>query len=282
MSDAAQKLNPDQPWQLEVTAETQEKGNRTCIGVGEGLEPEQLVRLAVDQAVGHICQKNGHEFQKEMRSANNLILAPDAFFAYPIASVLTPDDLSIASERALLSAEFVFNSSSQKRPALDQVIQAMQVKGLSQTLIDDVTIVADEMFTNAIFNAPFVDKLTHINPGVSRHTLEINLEPGKQGRLFFAHDESRLMIGCEDPYGSLSVERYLNKVKATYAQGAAATMNFGPGGAGLGSYIIFNAGCSLYFGVRPGQSTILCCVLPLGMSIRKRAQLSKHFHWIQL
>lgn len=282
MSHPAKKLNSDQPWQLEVTADTQGKGDRACIGIAQSLEPEQVVHLALNQAVGHICQKNGHEFDKELRSANNLVLAPDAFFAYPIASTLTPDNLSADSERALLATEYIFNSSSQKRSALDQIVHAMNTKGLSQTITDDVTLVADEMFTNAIFNAPFVDKLTHINPGVSRNTLEINLEPGKQGRLFLAYDESRLLVGCEDPYGSLSVERYLNRIKDTCAQGAAATMNFGAGGAGLGSYIIFSAGCSMYVGVKPGQSTIICCVMPLGMGNRKRALLSKHFHWIQL
>jgi hypothetical protein len=100
--------------------------------------------------------------------------------------------------------------------------------------------------------------------------------------LFLAHDESRLMVGCTDPYGSLGIARYLSKVKATYALGAAATMDFGSGGAGIGSYIIFNTGASLYIGVKPGQSTVICCVLPLGMSNRKRAALSKHLHWIQL
>jgi hypothetical protein len=278
----ARKVNDIQPWQLQVTAGTQERGDRNCIGVGEGLEPEHILRVATERSVSHLCQKNGHEFDKEMRTSNNLILAPDTYFAYPIASVFTPDDLSAASEKALIASEQFFDCSNQKRSVLESITTEMSKRGLAQTLIDDVVAVADEMFTNAVFNAPFVDKVTHINPNVSRNTLEIQLEDGKRGRLFLAHDESRLMIGCEDPYGSLSVEKYLNKVKATYAQGAAATMNFGPGGAGLGSYIIFNAGCSLYYGVRPGHATIICCVLPLGMSNRKRAQLPKHFHWIQL
>lgn len=279
----ARKLKTDQPWQLEVSADHSQKSKPNCIGVSPtAMEPEHVLRLAIDLGFGHVCQKGGLEYDKEIQTTNNMILAPESFFAYPIATIFTPGDLSPASERALVSYEKIFDCSNQKRETLEDIAKSMQVKGLSQTIIDDVVLVADEMFTNAIFNAPFVDKDTHTNPGVSRHTSEIKLQDGKQCRVFLAHDESRLVIGCEDPYGSLGILRYLSKVKATYTLGAAATMNFGSGGAGLGSYIIFNTGASLYIGVRPGQSTVICCVLPLGMSNRKRAQLPKHLHWIQL
>lgn len=165
---------------------------------------------------------------------------------------------------------------------MEGVTKPMESKGLSQTLIEDVVCVADELFTNAVYNAPFVDKRTHLNPGISRSEMEIHLEADKPVRLFLAHDESRMVLGCKDPFGTLNLVKYFNTIKATYLRGPAATMNFGPGGAGLGSYLIFNAGSSLYFGVSPGNVTIICCVIPLGMSYRKRAEMPKHLHWISL
>lgn len=277
----ARKVAAPQPWQLDLSGGVKAPVDSYCVGVSDGLEPEALLGFAVDHNLKHICQKNGHLFDEELKTSNAMIASEENYFNFPLATILTPHDLCAASERALIVSENYFNNSNQKTEILGNITTSLQSKSFPQTIIDDVIAVADEFFTNAIFNAPFVDLNTHKNPGVSRNSLDIKLEDGKQGRLFLAHDTKRLVIGCQDPFGSLDLNRYLSKVRSTYQRGPAAAINFGPGGAGIGSYIIFNAGSSLYFGVWPGRSTLLCCVLPLGLSNRKRIQLSKHVHWIQ-
>jgi len=280
----ARKLvqNPSESaWLLEVNDETNSPVDDRCIGLADNLSPEAVLHLATDLGFKHICQKDGHEFEIEMRSADLLVGDADALLNFPVASILCPDDLSSSSERRLVLADCKFDRSSQKREVLDQLIKASKALSLAQSMIDDVVAVADEMFTNSVFNAPFVDIATQKSPGIDRHTANVQMDGGRSGRLLLAHSESRLLVCCVDPYGSLNLQRYLNKINATYTRGAAATMNFGPGGAGIGSYIIFNAGSSLYFGVWPGQATVVACVIPLGLSNRKRIQLPKHLHWIQ-
>jgi hypothetical protein len=139
---------------------------------------------------GHICQKQGHLFDQDLRTAEVLIGNEDAFLNFPIASILKPDDISAAAEVKLLNVDFRFNSSAQKRDVLEEVTKATQSKGLSQTMTDDVVSVTDEVFTNAMFNAPFVDINTQKNPGINRHTDEVKLANGKFGRLFLASDEN--------------------------------------------------------------------------------------------
>ena len=277
----APKIPVAQPWQMEITGAIERPVNFSCVGVGENLLPEQVLGFAMDSGLSHLCQKAGHLFESELKSAKCIIETPENYRKFPIATILTPDDLSRSAEAARMALEHRFNSSNQKQDVLARVFKALQSLDLPQTMTDDISAVADEFFTNAIYNAPFVDLQTHRNPGVSRKSAEIKLAKGKFARLFLAHDESRLVIGCEDPFGSLDMRTYMGKIRAAYERGPAATMNFGAGGAGIGSYIIFNAGSSLYFGVWPGRATILCCVVPLGLSGRKRLQLAKHFHWIQ-
>ena len=260
-----------------VTAQATEN----CVGIGAGLPPEEILRLATDFKFKHLCQTSGFNYNNEILAAEAIINDAEGFFRHPISSILTPTAVGPVSEKSLIQIEERFDSSSQKRAVIGSVTKYMESKGLSQTLIEDVTAVADEFFTNAVYNAPFIDPVTGKNPGVSRQDTEVKLDGGKFARLLFGHDAAQVVIACEDPFGSLNLERYLNKIKATYLRGPAATMNFGPGGAGLGSYIIFNAGSSLYFGVKPKQMTLLCCVIPLGLSYRKRVQLPKHLHWIQ-
>lgn len=278
---SARKLDTPQPWQLDLATGVNKPVDSSCVGISDGLEPDKVLDLALNSGLNHVCQKKGHAFNEEVSAANCMIQSPDSFFNHPIATILSPENLSDASERALLGAEYIFNCSTQKLEALETITNAMNSKGLAQTIVEDIMTVGDEMFTNAIFNAPFVDLHTQKNPGVSRSHLDIQYEGGKHGRLFLAHDEKRLLVGCQDPYGSLSLNRYLKKIHSVYEQGPAATINFGPGGAGIGSYIIFNVGASLYFGVWPGRATIMCCVVPLGLSNRTRMGLAKHIHWIQ-
>lgn len=251
------------------------------IGIGHGLAPEDVLRFATDHGMVHICQKDGFAFDRELKSAENLVLGPDAFFEFPMASILAPDDVTAAKEQALICLDHFFDSSAQKRGMLEAVGKYLESKGLSQTLIEDVSAVADEFITNAIYNAPFIDPHTFVNPGLNRLDTEIKLKGGKAGRLMMGHDDNQLVIACEDPYGSLNLDYYLNKIRSTYLRGPAATMNFGAGGAGLGSYIIFNAGSSLFFGVKAASVTLLCCAIPLKMSYKKRVQLPKHLHVIQ-
>jgi hypothetical protein len=277
----AQKLSRPVAWNLDLSGAPASKVDGQCIAVGDNLPPQTLLGYATDYEIMHICQKQGFNFDREIASSTELVASPEAFKEFPIASVLTPEDLSQVSERALTCVDERFDGSHAKRDLIEKVTKALQAKGLSQTMIDDVLSVTDEMFTNAVFNAPFVDPVTQANPGVDRHATQVKFDAGKQARIFLAHDESRLLVGCEDPFGSLNLLRYLKKIKDTYERGPGATMNFGSGGAGLGSYIIFNAGSSLYFGVWPGCATMLCCVIPMGMSYRKRIQLPKHLHWIQ-
>ncbi len=269
------------PWQKEIRVGDLTRTDASCIGIGAGLDPVQMLTLALDHGYRHICQKGGHSFDQELASAATIIAAPENYLHFPVATILSPSKINVVAERENILLDERFNSSSQKLDVMETLVKAMESKPISQTILEDVKSVADELFTNAIYNAPFVDINTHHNPGISRQRVEVKLDGGRFARIFMAIHQSRLIIGCEDPYGSLNLENYLKKIQMSYAVGPAATMNFGPGGAGIGSYIIFNAGASLYFGVWPNRATILSCVLPLGMSNRQRIQLPKHFHRIQ-
>lgn len=278
---SAPKIITQPPVELDLSQLSTLKVENYHVGIGDSLPPEDLLKLATEVGFLNICQKQGFEFNREVKSSHALVESPESFLEFPVASILSPHDMNSATERCYTIMNEIFDSSGQKRAILASLLKALESKSLSQTMIEDVTAVADEFFTNAVFNAPFIDTATNRNPGISRQDLEVKYEAGLQGRLFLASDDSRLVVGVTDPFGALDLKFYLNKIKATYLRGPAATMNFGPGGAGLGSYIIFNTGSSLYFGVWPKRATVLCCVIPLGMSYRKRVQLPKHLHWIQ-
>jgi hypothetical protein len=280
--NASRKLNlRPKSEQIDVNEQSKDRVAPHCIGLATGLPPEQVLRLATDLGYTHVIQKNGLEYEKELQTTEILVENPAGFFDFPVASIFNPNDLSLEGNKKAILADSHFTGSAEKRDLLDGFMNSMVAQALPQTLIQDITLVADEMFTNAIFNAPFVDLKTQKNLNVRRQDAEVTFGSAQSGRMLLAADESRIMVACEDPYGSLNLNGYLSKIKATYNLGAAATMNFGPGGAGIGSYIIFNTSASLFVGVKAGRATIIACLLPLRLSNRKRSLLPKHLHWIQ-
>jgi hypothetical protein len=279
---AARRLNEPQAWTLDLDAPTARPIDAQCIGLTTQLAPAKVLHVATTQSLFHLVQRQGFAVDQELLAAHKMIAAPDQFMTLPASTILTPDRIDAEVERGLCLADIPFHSSLQKKDVMARVQAAVLTKSSSSTLMEDVLAVTDELFTNAIYNAPYVDFASGKNPGVSRlDAVEVRHAPGKESRLILAADDQRLMVGCADPFGSLNLLRYLHRIKETYVRGPAATMNFGPGGAGLGSYIIFNAGSSLYFGVWPGVSTVLFCVMPFKLSYRKRVELPKHLHWVQ-
>ena len=279
---AARRLNEHKPWTLELDVPPTRAIDAQCIGLTDQMAPAKLLHLVTTQSLFHAVQRQGFAFDQELLAAQRMVAAPDTFLTSPVSSILSPGQHDETAERGPRLADIAFFSSNAKKDVMAQVQAAVLTRSSSATMLEDVLAMTDELYTNAIYNAPYVDFASGRNPGVSRlDAAEIRYKAGLESRLIVAADERRLLIGCVDPFGSLNLLRYLHRIKETYVRGPAATMNFGPGGAGLGSYIIFNSASSLYFGVWPGVATVLFCVLPLGISYRKRVELPKHLHWVQ-
>jgi hypothetical protein len=240
---------------------------------GSNLSPEALINSYLCDGFSHICQSKGHEYGLELDSVDRLMAKPESFFDNNVEATLG---------QGTRLFERQFSQISEKASMLADITKSWESFSLPKSFSDELILVIDELFTNAIFNAPVVDLKTQNNPGLSRQRTDVGMHPGKFGKISLAYDRSRLVVSCSDPYGTLNLNTYLQKVLATYEVGADYSMNFGAGGAGIGSFIIFNSASSLYFGVKPGIETLISCVFPLHLSGKKRAMLPKHLHCIQL
>lgn len=237
------------------------------------LSPSDLINSYLCDGFAHVCQSAGFRYDLEVNSAERLIHNPQHYFSDNMGSILGSADRLYEKK---------FNSVGQKSKMLMEMSAAWSKLSLPKSFSDELILVADELFTNAVFNAPVVDLKTQLNPGLSRQRTDIKMHRGKFGTMSVAFAQDRIVISCSDPYGSLNLKSYLEKVLSTYEVGADYSMNFGAGGAGIGSFIIFNSASSIYFGVRPGKETLVSCVFPLHISGKKRVMLPKHLHCIQL
>ncbi|MEZ4871877.1 MAG: hypothetical protein R2827_06465 [Bdellovibrionales bacterium] len=226
----------------------------------------------------HIIQPEKFDFIHELNSSALMTADPELFFKYPASSILSPIHVGPEAEERFVFVDYEFNKSSEKHAALILLEVELEKFTSNQSLITTMRSLADEMFTNAIYNAPFVENVSI--QGEDRGKV-IDLPEDKKSRILLARDEQRLIIACVDPFGSLKIPRLINKVYGCFKDGAASQIQMdSKKGAGIGTFMLFDASPSTYVAVSPNQTTIFACVLPLNMSARKIQELPKSFHFI--
>src|SRR5437660_351514 len=97
----ARKMNKAEARQVDLHIDSKSLAGPNCVGISDALQPEDLLGTALDRGFNHICQKRGHLFDKEVQSSQCLIDSTDSFFEFPMATILTPSNLSRTSERGL-------------------------------------------------------------------------------------------------------------------------------------------------------------------------------------
>jgi len=236
--------------------------------------PHDVVRYAVELDASQIIQDSNPHYPTELNSALTMLDHPGTYFDAPFSTILTPDSAGPEAEEKQILLDVRFSKTSEKDETLGQVEKAILALARPQSLLYDVKLVADELFMNALYNAPVGSH----SPKVDRN-LNVELPKGKSCRMALGRDEGRLVLVCEDAYGSLDINKYLERLLKCYDDGVKNAMNWGVGGAGIGCYMIFESCMSIFLGVQPGRRTIVCCVFALGKGTRARQEMSKSIHY---
>ncbi len=241
----------------EIKTESDKKG----IVVDETLEPEQVVAAFNSHNLRHLVQKNKGHFEKSLVSAGRLIGSGSGYFDSHYAfSVETPSRTELIEFRGKNDKDNLMQVSNN----FIEVINSMSVSTGANAIIE-------ELYMNAVIDAPreAEKKGTTVHDPISS--------------IFLCHTEKWLQISCSDPFGSLDVNKFLNRMQEVYTKGAGQAINLQAGnGAGLGCVILFEYSTCLILGVQPNKKTKVTCMIPLGVSNKQRAQMKKSLHWFQL
>jgi hypothetical protein len=235
------------------------------IGVASGLSPEAVIGLVHSTGLRHIVQQDGMRFDAECSIAERMIEQPSLFLRDPLGSILGP---TIGTEQHNRFG-MVFDAAEKKGQLLGSFGSFVAGLAGGRTIWDSALMIADEFFTNASKNA-WGSASTGLFMGEPVHSGTIE---------FFAEaNEELLVIGCRDTFGRLEVQNVVERIKACYDKGVADSIRYGNSGAGIGSFMVFDACMSYYAGVDRGQSTVVCVAIPLGLSRRAVAVLPKNIH----
>lgn len=226
----------------------------------EELDPSQVVSHLLDSGVNHLVQKNAKHFTKDICLSFDLLKKAESYFLNPGAFIAGPAEDSV---------EVTFSTTLDKAGMRRQISQFL-AKISSQNVIESAEAVVEELYMNAMLDAP--------REAAKRGQVNCTYDLGLHSVMRLHLVKDRLIVSCEDPFGSLDHRRFLKRMSEVYKKGAGESINFREGGAGLGCVIMFEHSESLYLGVVPGQRTVVSCVIPVGMSYRQRAQVKKSIH----
>jgi hypothetical protein len=238
---------------------------------------EVILEMMLTRGLRHCVQTDGFNVEREIRASARMVGDVCGFFESPLSSILDPLNASVSREGEMTVFSREFSKSGEKKSMLRDLDHRLTQRGLRESCTEEVHKIADEFFTNAVFNAPFVDQLRVGQHGISR-AVESHMPSGCVGLLSVGLSGDEMVVMCRDPFGSLDVEKLLKRLRRCYVEGLDRTMNMGQGGAGVGAFMVLEACVSLYLAVRPGRETVVACVLPVNMSRKKRSSLSKNIH----
>ncbi len=247
------------------------------IVIADHFSPATVLSLYTKRNIKHVIQKSNISSEIEIKAASTMLIAPQQFINFPLSTIFGYENPNQTQENLLAEYSFDMSDVDQKTGYLDLLEEYVQTHCHSKSISIEVRAVADEVITNSVFNAPFVD-MDNSFSGPTRDKGKVMIDPLKQPHCFMGRDSQRLIFGCKDYYGRLNVRKIIARIQLCYLNNPGQLINYGPGGAGIGSFIIFDSCVSLYIAVDANKSTTICCAFPLNMSARQRNLVPKNLH----
>lgn len=249
---------------------------KKTIFVGHKTSPKEALSHLLKFDIEHFVQIDRDDFFYDLFAACVMLKKPASFINNPLPFFIKNFN-PIESMSPIRSTTLTFSSSAEKSPILHSIQQFLQEHQKTSNFMDAIHVIADELIMNATYNAPVDGDGKHIYMNKDRSEV-VDLPEDKAAKIFVTHDERRLLIGCEDPYGSVNRFKMLSQLAKVHKD-SQSSPNEGTGGAGLGSKMMIDYSCGFYVVVKKNQKTLVCCSLPLGVSFRKAEKFSKNLHF---
>ncbi len=149
-------------------------------------------------------------------------------------------------------ARRVIKHAGERDGLVAQLTEAVRALGAGRRVVESVSLVADELFTNAVYNAPRdaggLPRYAH----VSRRE-KIALEAGEYVHLEFGSDGRTFGLSVSDAFGALAPEVLRGAIQRCVSRHDPIEQK--AGGAGIGLYAALCHADQLVFNLAPGQRT---------------------------
>lgn len=149
--------------------------------------------------------------------------------------------------------ERTLRSAAERTTAVAELEEFLQALQCHPSMIPTILTTADELLTNAIFNAPR-DEDGNSKYGSWSRVQDLDLQDGEAVELRYACDGKYVALSVADQFGSLDRQILVHYMRHALT-GVKGTMEEKSGGAGLGLHMVLNSITQLVFNVESGRRT---------------------------
>lgn len=200
-------------------------------------------------------------------------------FLATVEKILSPSDI-FGLEKYLAQGTHLqrlhLHSSRQKNEVVEKVAQFAESVGFPSRLSQGLAVVADELVTNGLYNAPVDARGTPRYARFARN-VPVDLADHEAVQLCMAFDGRKFGISASDPFGSLPPMTVVDYLAKCFRKGDDQ-IDSKEGGAGLGLYKLFSLLQHFVVNIAPGRRTETIGLLDVTRSYREFAVRGKSFN----
>lgn len=228
--------------------------NKLNVLFEDQLSESQLVQLVMYRDLRHIVQNSFQSADEKIDFLNSLMDGKKDYFGL---------DFNMLEEGSA-SEIYEFTALTNRQDLINKVCEFCLLDPAGSRATRAVEVL-EELIMNAQINAPLLRQ-----GSISARSF-VKIE----------YSDKLLAISVFDYYGSLDWKKFLKKIENGLALGLDKALNFGRGGAGIGSTIIFRNCDSLFLGVIPSKKTRVSVIMPYKAAEKKYENIQKSIHIIE-
>lgn len=244
------------------------------VGLGEAVETSSFLDVFAQHNLNNIVQSSNDDIVYELFIASIIQKKPRLFINNPV-TILNSQSSSVQPMRLWQEN---FNATEHKERVLDSINEFLSENKSLARLSENVAIIVDELFSNALFNAPIDDNGYPIYKNMARNE-KIRYPGNKNSKIFAVHTNKDLFIGCVDPWGSIDRDHIVNVMHRAYSEGKVNDESLGNGkGAGFGMRMMLDRSRSVYILSEHRKRSLVCAHMRLNISLKKIEYVPKQVH----
>jgi hypothetical protein len=223
--------------------------------ITDQVEEKQVLNLALRQEIHHVVQNSLQSLDDKVQRLNSLTEDYRKYFHSHFNILLNPEAVKI----------FSIGPKDNRLTHIELIFKFLDIDMMSSRAQPMVQVI-EELIMNAQITAPLQRQ------NVTPKSIEIKIERKKD----------LIAISAIDYYGTLGVDKFLKRIENAFSVGLGQSINFGRGGAGLGSSIIYKYAESIFLGCITEQCTRVSVVMPFNKSEKIFSTIQKSIHVIKL
>jgi sigma-B regulation protein RsbU (phosphoserine phosphatase) len=205
----------------------------------------------------HVIGANGEDFEKELQ------------FCFDFYGAKIWPDFYAKENRGFPKRKIFLDKSSDINKCIEELVAGEDYSGYFEGPDKYLSIMANELLTNAFFNAP-------VNRSIDdSRRAQVTLDDEEMTEISLEKRDDKILLWVKDSFGRLTREQLVKSIVRGFRE---KTYEQKGGGAGLGLYLVYNYSNQLIVSLKPGISTEICCIIDSNRRLKKYKERVTSFH----